>query len=197
VGLSIETSRWQTKKLLKEIAREHHPIVRLGMGLKGGPRIFFILIFFNQINIFGQNFFLNLVLFSCASPVDVIYEEITSYALTRARCTTLVGTVTRQSSHIICSCATHEAVASIYLTRLLCKIGHRPLFLFLSSIFISSPCGGSIGDFGVLSPIQNMWCHKSTPWVGTAIMLGTCVVLTVPFCCILKFLLEWTHAVGI
>jgi hypothetical protein len=133
VGLSIETSRWQTKKLLKEIAREHHPIVRLGMGLKGGPRIFFILIFFNQINIFGQNFFLNLVLFSCASPVDVIYEEVMSYALMCARCTTLVGTMPRQSSHIICSCTTHEAVASIYLARLLCKIGHPSFSFFLPS----------------------------------------------------------------
>jgi hypothetical protein len=120
--------------------------------------------------------------------------------LVHAQCATLMATVPRQSSRAICSSVTH-AVAPNCLARLLCKIGHCAIFLFLhlflSSLFLSSPCGSSIGDFGVLSPILGPRCHKSTPWVSTPIVLSTHVILTISFCCILKFSIEWTYILGI
>jgi hypothetical protein len=67
----------------------------------------------------------------------------------------------------------------------------------LSSFILSSSCGGSITDFGLLSPILRTWCHKSTLWVGILFVLGTYIIFTVSFCCIFKFPLEWTHVVGI
>jgi hypothetical protein len=92
---------------------------------------------------------------------------------------------------------THEAVMPTKLTWLLCKIGHRLLFRFLYYSPLSSLCGGSIGDFGLISPIRSLWCHKSTLWVDTPIMLVMYVFFTILFYCILKFSLEYTHVVGI
>jgi hypothetical protein len=105
-----------------------------------------------------------------------------------AWCAMLAATVTRQSNCAICFDATHETVMTTCMARLLCKIGYQLRFLFLP--FLSSHFDDSIDDFGVLSPIQSMWCHKSTPLIDITIVLAAYVVLTVTFCCILNFSLE-------
>jgi hypothetical protein len=51
--------------------------------------------------------------------------------------------------------------------------------------------------FQVLPHNPSHWCKKSTLWVGILILLGTYVVFTILFCCILKFSFGWTHVAGI
>jgi hypothetical protein len=51
--------------------------------------------------------------------------------------------------------------------------------------------------FWVLPQIPSPWCEKSATWIGILIVLGTYIVFTVLFCCILKFSFGWTHVAWI
>jgi hypothetical protein len=72
------------------------------------------------------------------------------------------------------------------------SLSSSSISFFLPSLFT----GCSIGDFE-FSPNRSPWCEKSTLWAGILIVLGTYVVFTILFCCILNFLFGWTHVVGI
>jgi hypothetical protein len=104
---------------------------------------------------------------SYASCTDTIQEAGVCPA------TTLVITVPPRMSRATLFGATPEWVVPVILASLMCIIGHWLSFF----IFLSSPYGGSIVDFGVPSPLGSLWYLKSILWVGTLIMLGTYVHL--------------------
>jgi hypothetical protein len=147
-------------------------------------------------------FFLDLTLLSRTSPVDVIHEGVTPWALARlgglarVRWATLAGATTHQSSHAISVGATLTSVTSYQSAWLLYKIGQTLSFSFflLSFLLLSSLLNlrQLYLRFGVLSPNPSPRCHKLTSWVGILIILDTYVVFTILFSCILKISLGWT-----
>jgi hypothetical protein len=151
-----------------------------------GLSIFFVFWFFNQNlrNESDKNFFLpNLALFNHTNHTNVTHEGVKPVhmvrleGLVRAQAWTRphVG-LSRVSAHVTTDPSRHR----------------RPSF-FLLYFFLPlplSPWRWLIGDFRFLSPNRSPLCHKSTPQVGVPIVLGTYLVFTVSFFCILKISLE-------
>jgi hypothetical protein len=157
---------------------------------------FFSILVFNQKlrNECRQKFFLNLTLFSHVRPSGVTY-------IWRSVLVHIVWLGSMVSNTQSCGLSHAAIVTPSDMTRLSHASSFgvtgpprgRRFFFFLPLPL--KPCGGSIGNFGFLSPNRSPSCHKSTPRVGIPIVLGTYVVFTISFYCILKISLEWTHVV--
>jgi hypothetical protein len=168
---------------------------------------FSILIFFNY---YSRNepvkyIFSNLNFLSHVNPSDTIYEGVAPVHLVR-----LKG-LTRERPprwpgwcHIV-------SVAPVRSARLVLKSRqfirrdpipwiHLPSFSFFLLTFFLSAFSLHLAAALLLiltSPLKSYPNFKPTSWVGISIILGTYVVFTVSFPCILKISFEWTHVVGI
>jgi hypothetical protein len=143
-----------------------------------------------------KTFFSNLSIFSRFSLVGATHKEVVSFALMWLG-STMVQYLSRGLSRVVGYDATqsHQSIWHDWPTKMPPTLFLPPLSFFLPPPL--SSCGGSIDDFGFLFANRSPWCHKSTPRVVIPIMLGTYVVFTLSFSCILKFSLGWTHVVGI
>jgi hypothetical protein len=96
------------------------------------------------------------------------------------------------SSRAMLNDATHEGVAPTTMVWLIERIWLPSFYLSSSSLslFLPSPLltlWRLHWWFRVLHQNPSLWCEKLTPWVGILIVLGTYIVFTLSFCCILKF----------